>query len=141
MTHDEFMRFVSGENSPEKIYESIPVELREKVPCDICKELTGYELTFQQAELLLDIAKCRLKRLRIQQSFPIKKSSSEKPVTFEARQVNEQEKPGRQLNAKITVDYTDLDAAIEKANRLVELLAEASNIIDSFTSGNEKCGR
>ncbi len=80
MTHDEFMRFVSGANSPEKIYEGIPAELREKIPCDICKELIGYELTFQQAELLLDIAKCRLKRLRIQ-PFPIKKSNAENPVT------------------------------------------------------------
>lgn len=35
----------------------------------------------------------------------------------------------------ISVDDADLDRAIEKANRLVELLREASAIIDSL-SGN-----
>ncbi|MGI6201035.1 MAG: hypothetical protein ACOYJA_09715 [Christensenellales bacterium] len=35
----------------------------------------------------------------------------------------------------ISVDQTELDNAIKKANRLVELLQEASNIIDSLSAG------
>lgn len=35
----------------------------------------------------------------------------------------------------VDVDTTQLDAAIEKANRLVELLEEASNLIDSLSGG------
>lgn len=38
----------------------------------------------------------------------------------------------RILSVKIDVDATALDAAIEKANRLVELLKEAEQIIDSL---------
>lgn len=36
---------------------------------------------------------------------------------------------------KIEVDYADVDTAIEKVNRLVELLQEASSIIDSLSAG------
>ena len=38
----------------------------------------------------------------------------------------------------ISLDTTDLDEAIEKANRLVELLREATQIIDSLSSINSK---
>ena len=38
----------------------------------------------------------------------------------------------------ISLDTTDLDEAIEKANRLVELLQEATQIIDSLSSTNCK---
>lgn len=36
---------------------------------------------------------------------------------------------------KIEVDYADVDKAIEKVNRLVALLQEASSIIDSLSAG------
>lgn len=36
---------------------------------------------------------------------------------------------------KISVDCSDLDLAIEEANRLVELLREASSIINSLSVG------
>lgn len=36
---------------------------------------------------------------------------------------------GTHLAVKIVVDFTDLEAALEKVNRLVELLSEASSII------------
>ena len=36
---------------------------------------------------------------------------------------------------KIEVDYADVYTAIEKVNRLVELLREASSIIDSLYAG------
>lgn len=43
------------------------------------------------------------------------------------------EKTGKCLTTlTVEVDCTGLDAAIEKANRLVELLREASTIIDSL---------
>lgn len=38
---------------------------------------------------------------------------------------------------KIEVDYADFDTAIEKVNRLVALLREASAIIDSLSAGKE----
>lgn len=38
---------------------------------------------------------------------------------------------------KVKVNYEDLDIAIEKANRLVELLREAKQIIDSLSKGLE----
>lgn len=44
-----------------------------------------------------------------------------------------EEKRGPALSAKISIDSTDLALAIEKANRLVELLREASSIIDSLS--------
>ena len=37
------------------------------------------------------------------------------------------------LHATVEVDGSSIDAAIEKANRLVELLREASAIIDSLS--------
>lgn len=38
-------------------------------------------------------------------------------------------------NIKVELDTLDLDKAIEKANRLVELLREAQQIIDSLSRG------
>ena len=43
------------------------------------------------------------------------------------------EKKGRGPRYTIHFDCTELDVAIEKANRLVELLREASAIIDSLS--------
>lgn len=43
--------------------------------------------------------------------------------------MNESKKP----HTKVLVDFSELDTAIEKANRLVELLREASDIIDSLS--------
>lgn len=43
------------------------------------------------------------------------------------------EKPAREIT--LTVSCPGLDEAIEKANRLVELLKEASSLIDSLSRG------
>lgn len=43
------------------------------------------------------------------------------------------ETPERVLSVKISVYSSDLDLAIEEANRLAELLREASGIIDSLS--------
>lgn len=48
----------------------------------------------------------------------------------------EQSKPKNGPNIYISVDSSELDAAIEKANRLTELLREASDIIDSLAGRN-----
>lgn len=37
--------------------------------------------------------------------------------------------------ATVVINTEDLDEAIEKANRLVELLTQASNLIDSLSEG------
>lgn len=42
----------------------------------------------------------------------------------------------REIGASVKIDCTSLDEAIEKANRLVELLREASSIIDSLSHGS-----
>lgn len=42
---------------------------------------------------------------------------------------------GDGVMVKIEVDTADLDTAIEKANRLVELLQTANDIIDSLSRG------
>lgn len=39
----------------------------------------------------------------------------------------------REITTKIKVDISELDSAIEKANRLVELLREAETITDSLS--------
>ena len=38
----------------------------------------------------------------------------------------------------INVDSSDLDETIEKANRLVELLQEAADIVDSLSAGRSE---
>lgn len=47
----------------------------------------------------------------------------------------EEKDTGRTACVTVTVECSDLDLAIEKANRLVELLREASSIIDSLAVG------
>lgn len=42
-----------------------------------------------------------------------------------------------ETEATIKVNYQDLDKAIEKANRLVELLREAEQIIDSLAGAKD----
>ena len=49
--------------------------------------------------------------------------------------VAEKLEPAHKYSLKIEVDYADVDTAIEKVNRLVELLREASSIIDSLSAG------
>ena len=39
------------------------------------------------------------------------------------------------MNLKLDVDTAPLDVAIEKANRLVELLEKAAQLIDSLSKG------
>ena len=49
--------------------------------------------------------------------------------------VDEKTETANKYSLKIEVDYADVDTAIEKVNRLVELLREASSIIDSLSAG------
>lgn len=53
------------EDSPTKVLESIPHDKLSKIPNEICKMLTGNGLSFQQAEMLLEVAKSRLRRAKI----------------------------------------------------------------------------
>ena len=41
------------------------------------------------------------------------------------------------IRVKVDVDTSNLDSAIEKANRLASLLREAKNLIDSLFPGNQ----
>ena len=54
-----------NEENPEKIWAGIPREMRECLPNEICKLLVNNDLSFQQAELLLEVAKGRLRWLKI----------------------------------------------------------------------------
>lgn len=49
--------------------------------------------------------------------------------------MNEKLEKANKYSLKIEVDFADVDTAIEKVNRLVELLQEASSIIDSLSAG------
>lgn len=53
------------EDSPTEVLESIPHDKRNRIPNEICKMLTGNGLSFQQAEMLLEVAKSRLRRAKI----------------------------------------------------------------------------
>lgn len=55
----------ANEESPEKIWAGIPREKRNSIPNEICKLLTNSGLSFQQAELLLEVAKGRLRWAKI----------------------------------------------------------------------------
>lgn len=46
-----------------------------------------------------------------------------------------EQKARTELSATVSVETPGLDEALEKANRLVELLREASSIIDSLARG------
>lgn len=56
---------IANEETPAKILSSIPSEKLEKLPNEICCLLTNNDLSFQQAELLLEVAKGRLRRAKI----------------------------------------------------------------------------
>ena len=43
-----------------------------------------------------------------------------------------------EAKVKLSIDSTELDDAIEKANRLAELLKEAKDIIDSLSIQNQR---
>ena len=49
--------------------------------------------------------------------------------------MDERETPQRRFGVAVDVDCTALDEAIEKTNRLVELLREVATIIDSLSLG------
>ena len=51
--------------------------------------------------------------------------------------MDEKTESANKYSLKIEVDYADVDTAIEKVNRLVALLREASAIIDSLSAGKE----
>lgn len=65
MNIDEAIQKLEGGNDPCKVLSSIPSDKLHNIPNDICKLLTGNGLTFQQAELLLEVAKTRLRRAKI----------------------------------------------------------------------------
>ena len=44
------------------------------------------------------------------------------------------------IRVKVDVDTSNLDSAIEKANRLASLLREANSLIDSLSSGSQSKG-
>lgn len=49
--------------------------------------------------------------------------------------MDEKTETANKYSLKIEVDYADVDKAIEKVNRLAELLQEVSSIIDSLSAG------
>lgn len=54
-----------NEDQPELILTTIAPEKLHRIPNEICKLLTKNGLSFRQAELLLDIAKGRLRKAMI----------------------------------------------------------------------------
>lgn len=62
MTTEEVIAKVEQDSQPEKVLISIPEDKRKRIPDEICKILTGNGLSLQQAELLLAIAKSRLRK-------------------------------------------------------------------------------
>lgn len=56
---------IANEESPAKILASIPNEKLETLPNEICCLLMRNDLSFQQAEMLLEVAKGRLRRAKI----------------------------------------------------------------------------
>lgn len=65
MNIDEAIQKIEGGNDPGKVLSSIPSDKLRDIPNDICKLLIGNGLTFQQAELLLEVAKTRLRMAKI----------------------------------------------------------------------------
>lgn len=51
----------TGDDTPEKVLASIPTTERNEIPRQICKLLVGRGLSFQQTEMLLEVAKGRLR--------------------------------------------------------------------------------
>ena len=56
---------LANEESPSKVLASIPRDKLISIPNEICSLLTGNDLSFQQAEMLLELAKGRLRRVKI----------------------------------------------------------------------------
>lgn len=65
MTESEAIAKAIREDSPEKILMSIPSEKLQRIPTQICELLVNNGLSFQQAEMLLTVAKSRLRRAKI----------------------------------------------------------------------------
>ena len=61
MTMEEVIAKVEQDSQPEKVLISIPEDKRKRIPDEICKILMGNGLSLQQAEMLLAIAKSRLR--------------------------------------------------------------------------------
>ena len=53
------------DDKPEIILTSIPADKRKNIPDEICKLLINNGLSFQQAEMLLAVAKSRLRKAKI----------------------------------------------------------------------------
>ena len=62
MTMEEVIAKVEQDSQPEKVLISIPEDKRKRIPDEICKLLMGNGLSLQQAEMLLAIAKSRLRK-------------------------------------------------------------------------------
>lgn len=62
MTMEEVIAKVEQDSQPEKVLISIPEDKRKRIPDEICKILMGNGLSLQQAEILLAIAKNRLRK-------------------------------------------------------------------------------
>lgn len=56
---------IANDESPARILASISSEKRESIPTEICRLLVNNGLSLQQAELLLEVAKGRLRRAKI----------------------------------------------------------------------------
>ena len=65
MTMEEVIAKVEQDSQPEKVLISIPEDKRKRIPDEICKILMGNGLSLQQAEMLLAIAKSRLRKASI----------------------------------------------------------------------------
>jgi hypothetical protein len=59
---EEVIAKVEQDSQPEKVLISIPEDKRKRIPDEICKILMGNGLSLQQAEMLLAIAKSRLRK-------------------------------------------------------------------------------
>lgn len=53
------------DDKPELVLTSIPADKRKSIPDEICKLLINNGLSFQQAEMLLAVAKSRLRKAKI----------------------------------------------------------------------------
>ena len=62
MTMEEVIAKVEQDSQPENVLISIPEDKRKRIPDEICKILMGNGLSLQQAEMLLAIAKSRLRK-------------------------------------------------------------------------------
>ena len=56
---------MANDERPDLVLSSIPSEKLRDVPNEICKLLANNGLSFQQAEMLLEVAKGRLRRAKI----------------------------------------------------------------------------